>query len=119
MDFLTKMIETEDTFNMAALKILPMERRVRSYYQIPVGDCWLSIQASVYHYCTPRENLENLAEYTTMEFALLNRKAKFISVTDVLPGFTELEDYYDGTIYSYAPVELIEKLYQALKGSNI
>lgn len=81
-------------------------------------DIELSIQGSYCHYCIPRENLD-YEKYTSMEFALFDhKKDKLIQVSDVLNILPEEDvwsDYYDGSIYGYVPVELIEKLYQELK----
>jgi len=73
----------------------------------------MSIQASYGHYCSPRETLYDLNEYSSMEFALIDNKGEFLTVTDVLPTFKrldEIEEYFN-TVYGYVPVDLINDLY--------
>lgn len=76
----------------------------------------ISIQASYGHYCSPRETLYNLNEYSSMEFALMDNKGNFLTVTDILPAFKrldEIEEYFD-TVYGYVPVDLINDIYLEL-----
>jgi hypothetical protein len=79
---------------------------------------WLSIQASYAHYCTPRTTYrDDLEIYTHWEFALFD-KDEFRSVAEVLPEFAALDEiqfYFDGSVYSYVPKDLVEQLYLALK----
>lgn len=72
----------------------------------------LSIQGSYGHYCTPRKTLP-YCKYTSMEFALCTEKG-FADVKEYLDT-NEYDEYFDGSVYGYVPVELIEKLYQHLK----
>lgn len=72
----------------------------------------LSIQGSFGHYCSPRKTLP-YDKYKTMEFALSAGKG-FAEVKDFIET-DEYDAYFDGSVYGYVPVELIEKLYQALK----
>lgn len=114
MNFIKKMVETEDSKVMAEV---PLINKMKNHQAIPVmdGKYWLSIQASFYHHCSPRETFDDLSMYSSMEFALIDTEGEFRSVASILPDFTELEDYYEHPVYSFAPVELIEELYQALQ----
>ena len=58
----------------------------------------ISIQASAWHYCTPRATFQDGKMYTALELG-------FASIKDEL-----IEDYRDGTVYPYVPVELVDKL---------
>lgn len=57
----------------------------------------ISIQADEYMYCYPRKNMEN-GEYTHLELGFPNKKDELI------------EEYREGNIYPYVPIELVEKL---------
>lgn len=72
----------------------------------------LSIQGSYRHYCFPRKTLP-YDQYKKMEFALCTENG-FANVNDYLDT-NEFDTYFDGSVYGYVPVELIEKLYQSLK----
>ncbi|MCP8969709.1 hypothetical protein [Ectobacillus ponti] len=87
----------------------------RGFAGLQFGDVTLSIQASQAHYCTPRKTLEDLTQYSRMEFALI-REEEFISVRRILPDFPRLEEIeeFKDTVYAYVPVELIEELCEAL-----
>lgn len=113
MEFLTQMVETDISKGMNELPGL----RLKHYQPIPIkdGEYWLSIQASVFHHCWPRETFDDLNMYTSMEMALMDNHGEFLSITKILPEFTMLQDHYIHPIYSNAPVELIEELYQELK----
>ena len=81
------------------------------------SNLWLSIQASYAHYSKPRETFEDLEAYTHWEMAMFT-KDDFVSVDFALPDFesiAELNCYFDGSVYSYVPKDLIEELYLALK----
>lgn len=108
MKFIKALQETEESIR--AREIVPGMRSFKSIY---FGDLRLSIQASEYHYCTPRKTVE-LDKYEAMEFALMSN-GEFIRVSEILPGpgFEEIEEYFD-QVYAYAPVELIEEVYQKL-----
>lgn len=55
----------------------------------------ISIQASVFHYCTPRRGLKD-CEYTHLELGYLSEYEE------------ALEKYREGTIYPYVPMKLVE-----------
>lgn len=90
------------------------------YNHLISGEYSLSVQASEYTYCTPRKTLEDLADYTHMEIAVLywnneSGKGDFIDVVRHFQDFprrNELVDHDDGGVYAYVPVDLIEDLYQ-------
>jgi hypothetical protein len=108
MEFLSKLVETNES------KEIRDSSLYRSFKHIKNNGVNLSIQASPAHYCHPRQKLNNLSEYTHMEFALL-KDHEFISVRDILPEFEnlgEIQGYFDGEIYACVPVALIEQLYQ-------
>lgn len=117
MKFLQALVENETSRH---LKNRPYDQdyKYRQYKPIQINEnLWFSIQASYAHYCTPRTTMEYLEEYTHMEIALFD-KDNFVSVSDVLPDFfakAEIEYYFEGQVYPYVPVDLIESLYLALK----
>ncbi len=43
--------------------------------RIKIGEYELSIQASKFHYCTPRETITDLYKYKEMEVAIFNKDA--------------------------------------------
>ena len=60
---------------------------------------WLSIQASIFHYCHPR--VDDAETYTSVEVAVIycgefQRKC--------IDGW---ENWYDGTVYSFIPVAVV------------
>lgn len=57
----------------------------------------ISIQASVFNYCTPRENLEN-GEYTTVELGYPSEEDELIK---------EYKEIYSNKIYPYVPIEVV------------
>lgn len=80
----------------------------------------LSIQASEGHYCTPRKTLP-LGECTTMEVAIF-KDDDFVSVGEVSDNLylrETLEEFYDGTIYSRVPVEIIDYVVDELKAASV
>lgn len=76
------------------------------------NDLMLSIQGSFGHYCFPRKTLP-YNQYKSMEFALCDEQG-FVNVKKYL-NTDKYDTYFDGSVYGYVPIELIEKLYQALK----
>ncbi len=72
----------------------------------------LSIQGSFGHYCTPRKTL-SYNKYERMEFALCTEQG-FKDVKDYI-NTDKYDNYFDGSVYGYVPVSLIEELYQNLK----
>ncbi|MBR3762212.1 MAG: hypothetical protein IKK59_05660 [Lachnospiraceae bacterium] len=58
----------------------------------------ISVQASRMHYCTPRATLAEGADYKALELGFASHKDELI------------EDYCEGLIYPYVPVEFVDKL---------
>jgi hypothetical protein len=114
MEFL-KQLE-EDGRSKLSDAIFDDDSILRGFKHIQIGDLSLSIQASWGHYCTPRRTLNNLDEYSTMEFAIIQDDGEFATVSEVLPTFSRLDEIeeYENTVYGYVPVDLIEQLYQEL-----
>ncbi len=79
-------------------------------------DIVLSIQASAGHYCSPRKTTY-LQDYEAMEMAIF-KGGEFVSLTQLLVPhievMKELDEYFEGSVYPYVPVELIERVYHAL-----
>lgn len=83
----------------------------------------VSIQGSLNHYCAPRETFDNPSIYSAMEvgvFEKVGENSKWIDVVtdkrfhdfDLREGFLAYEE--QAGVYSFVPVEMIEKLYQYL-----
>lgn len=77
----------------------------------------LSVQASSFHYCTPRENLKDLNDYKTFELGFIDKE---IGLIDNVKGLESLQDferieelmgYKVGTVFSNVSKDLIEDLY--------
>ncbi len=76
--------------------------------QLTLGDgTKLSIQASEYHYCSPRITLPSYEEYTSFEIGFPSRKI------DELMRYAEDDDNPTGTVYGYVPKEVIEALIES------
>jgi hypothetical protein len=120
MEFIKVLVESDDSkryrTKMNEISYLfDEDNAYRSLKHIKKDDISLSIQASYGHYCTPRLTLSDLNDYSSMEFALI-KEGEFIQVKDILPNFSaleEIEEYFDGSVYGYVPVNLIEELYKA------
>lgn len=106
---------------MEFLKVLEENYRGYNYRDIkpiPIPDhegFSLSIQASYAHHCAPKQTLP-FDDYLCMEFAIVGygmlcNVYSFISNDDLR---IQLDEYYNGSTYSYVPVELIEELYKEL-----
>lgn len=117
MNFIKQLIPTEDTLTLANIMPFNEDLSFRMFNGIKIDDeLWISIQASYGHYCLPRKTLQDINDYTAMEFALMDGKGGFLTVTDVLPSFSrikEIEEHCD-TVYSYVPVDLIDDLFKEL-----
>jgi hypothetical protein len=123
VEFINALVETEDSkkYNEKMKEIgyyFDEYNKYRALKHIKKDDVSLSIQASYGHYCVPRLTLSNLNDYSEMEFALM-RESGFIQVKDILPNLSvldEIEERFDGSVYGFVPVELIEELYKAFIG---
>lgn len=120
MEFLTKLQERNigDKQAIKALGIFDDEHMHRMYKGIQVGPYVLSIQASYYHYCSPRITAET-DFYLEMEMAVI-KDNEFISIVgdENFKDFEQaylIHDSWDAGVYAYVDVQLIENLYQFLK----
>lgn len=89
-------------------------------FVLPNGK-FLSVQASVGHYCNPRRTSLNLDVYESMELAVMTNDYSFIridSITDDLDLIESFEKYYEGTVYGCVPVDLIQVLFVLLVSNN-
>ena len=88
----------------------------------------LSIQTSSGHYCSPRETLDNLEDYTSMEMAISNGDGRYKILEDeclkAWLGYGELISKGDGVgseddgyfpVYGWVSVDLINSLYLYLR----
>lgn len=106
----------EITYKRAGLKGFDLPQRSKPI--IFNKDVILSVQGSFGHYCFPRKTLP-YKKYTNMEFAIISG-GKFVPVERVLNINTEeneWQSYFDGSVYGYVPIRLIEKLYKMLKAT--
>ena len=83
----------------------------------------ISVQASKYHYCTPREDFDDINEYAEVEIALFNKDGGWAQprTEPLLADFnqlTELIEHYetgDTAVGYYVPIELVNNLIEYLK----
>src|SRR5690625_142955 len=125
MEFLTKLVETEGTHRLREVQRETgndVGLGYREFERINVGpsDIGLSIQASYAHYCEPRKTVE-IEDYVAMELAIMKRN-RYLNIFDISDDpviVTKLRKHFDGVVYSFVPVELIEELYQTVKRGDI
>lgn len=95
-----------------------MIHRMIRHLDLDFPDHKLSVQASEYHYCHPRQTIE-LENYESYEIAMLNVvTGDFIDICFEHPNFPyceELSSCYEGTVYAYVPIEIVAELYDYLK----
>jgi hypothetical protein len=127
MEFITKLVERnpEQLEEMKKLGVfMSEEERTRILQGIIFGDFYLSIQASYYHYCQPRLTME-LDMYSSMEMAVIKNvdgKGIWTNLEDdeIFSDFTYVDEFKNRNdsngLYGYLDVQLIEELYQYLKG---
>ena len=100
------------------LKIAEEFGRFRFCEWIEINDEYcLSIQCGEGKYCIPRK-IVDLDKYTHFEIAFIYEGSLSDGHDELLEGFNrkeELQEYKEGTIYSYVPNDLIEDLYKYLK----
>lgn len=88
---------------------------LRLFKAIPLSDGYkMSVQASKTHYSSPSKTVP-LEEYTHMEVAFLDSEGEFVETDEVsdVPELVELfHEHYEGTVYSFVPVILIQALYE-------
>jgi hypothetical protein len=96
----------------------------RKLNPVKAGIYTMSIQASYVHYCWPRETLENLNDYESMELALFIEDWVQPRNDDYIRNFKRyyelLECYEPGDIAvgAYMKLDLLEDLYKYLLGSE-
>lgn len=89
---------------------------LRIYRNFPIGDDGMySIQASGGHYCTPRKTVP-LEDYEAVEIAFLLSGALVSGSTFIDDELLarKLDEYFDGSVYSYVPVDLVSRVYDHL-----
>jgi hypothetical protein len=62
----------------------------------------VSVQASEFHYCSPR--LNGLQDYKRVELGFPNMEDELIN------EYADGGDDYTDTVYGYVPIEIVEKL---------
>ena len=93
----------------------------RHFNHIEAGEYTLSVQASYYHYCDPRETLEDLSQYTEMELAIF-KDGEWVQPREdekikQFSRYVELEEKYEQggvPVGGYIPVSLLQELYEYL-----
>lgn len=64
----------------------------------------LSIQASEYHYCEPRKNLDDKSMYTAFEIGFPSEEIELIA------SFAQDRGDLTGTVYPYIPRNIVETI---------
>lgn len=95
-DWLTKTIKTHVYFD-GTCEI--QEIRPRLYCNDGYS---ISVQASEYHYCSPR--LNGAQDYESVELGFPSKEDELIN------EYAEFGFDYTDTVYGYVPVEIVEKL---------
>jgi len=119
MGIIKNLVETSDSEKMESVNMLLESYEdigFRLLKEVKISDkVSLSIQASYGHYCSPRKTLP-LEEYSRMELAIF-KDGEFTNVSQVISNvkiINELAEHYEGTVYGFIPIELLEELYQEL-----
>lgn len=124
MEFLTLMKETDSSIEFRKtyhelfndMSYEDYGTRKFEHIQLPRG-IKLSVLACSGTYCMPRKTFMDLTKYTAMELGIFKNN-ELVNAKRVISNrllALKLEEYYDGSVYAYVPVELIEELYQELK----
>jgi len=80
------------------------------------GDVSLSVQASRYHYSQPRQNGLPLADYETVEVAVLNAPGHLVRPSQVgVKGYDNLFERGASPVASYVAQADVQQLREALK----
>lgn len=77
----------------------------------------LSVQASKYHYCTPREDLKDINSYITVEVALFNKTGNWVQpreeeILQQFPEITDLLEHWedcDTNFIGQVPIKLVNR----------
>src|SRR5699024_4534603 len=112
MESFDELIEDSNSETMRDIVVFGYEKTPRAFLHIESGDIRLSVQASCVHYCHPRITSMYLEDYSSMEFAMIKGDS-FTSVEEIFPDSDlqeKLEPYFDGTVYGFVSVKLINKL---------
>lgn len=83
----------------------------------------LSVQASKGHYCKPREYLEDINKYTSVEIAIFDKDGNWVKPRDnkklmEFPRIVELLNYYESgdiAVGVFVPIGIVEELIEYLK----
>jgi hypothetical protein len=126
LEFLDYLKEAEYTRRIKELGDEHSNSFLRDYRQfrpIGIGNIVLSIQASLHHYCTPRETFENPSIYMTMELGIFETpedggvpKNVDLLNDERFRGLAKLEEFGENEvikgIYGYMSVEAINSLFK-------
>lgn len=92
--------------------------RFRDTITFPEADIKLSIQASSYHYCSPRLDMEDLSAYSHVEVGIIDTNTgNFILPSDSRIDLPALDTYFHGEVGAYVPYEsalLIKKRLESI-----
>lgn len=92
----------------------------RRYFQTLIaGDFELSIQASSFHYCEPKEDCLDAKKYSEFEMAIFKSSGEWVQAREesILKDFPRINELIGRTeegecpVSSYVPVDLIQDLY--------
>lgn len=115
--FINDLVESENSIAARKIPFFNLDSAYRAFVGFDLKEKgWLSIQASYGHFCSPRETLYDLNDYSAMEFALFDKNGNVLRVKEILPEFSridEIEEYFN-TVYGYVPVDLINDMYLEL-----
>lgn len=83
----------------------------------------ISIQASNFHYCTPREDFDDINKYAEVEIALFHKDGSWVQprTEPLLADFNQLAElikHYetgDTAVGAYVPIKLVSNLIEYLK----
>ena len=80
---------------------------------IQIADYELSIQASAFHYCTPKEFILDMGRYSSVEFVIWNKTGmiKDLRRSRVLGRFPQVEklmSYANDGNFNFVPVTLLD-----------
>lgn len=116
-----EIIEILNRYNNICSKSQSILSDHRTLKHVKAGIYYLSIQASKYHYCNPRETMSNFSDYNTMELAIFNnrlqcldvKKSKFFNEFERRDELLQYADDVDSDslVFGYVPVDLINDLY--------
>src|SRR5699024_7719700 len=118
MEFLDELADDRNSEKMIENAEVVYEETPKTFLHTESGDVRLSVQESRVHYVHLSITSMYLAVHSRMEFAMIKGDS-ITAVEEIFPHSDlreKLEPYFDGTVYGFVPVKLINKLYLALKG---